>query len=322
MAEGQQQQQSTPDPAAAREFLTNYAPDPEIVKTLPDDQVLAWHGNVNKQLTAAQQKAIETHDWRGAIAGDNADARKTLDRFASPKALYESYDQFRTKLSKGELRTITEFPAKGSDEEKAAWRSQNGVPADGKYELKMPDGVVVGEADKPVLEALTKHAFETNVPAGELNKVVSWYMTERVAREQRAHEQFETDKRETAAALGAEWGAEYKPTLNKIQGMIDATIPAGEEGEALKGLINKALATSPLFARHYAQLALQLNPTGTLVPGGSGANEGSVTDEIKKIEKVMKTDRRTYDADEGMRTRLRDLYGAYEKMTGKPWGQQ
>lgn len=309
------------EPAKAREFVTSWAPNPEILKDMPDDQVVAWHGNISKQLTAAQQKALESHDWRKAIAGDNTEAMKTLERFPSPKALYESYDQFRTKLSKGEMKTVQAFPEKGTDDEKAAWRQQNGVPADGKYEFKLADGIVMGEADKPVIEALTKRAYEKNVPASALNEVVGWYMEERVAREQRANEAFEKNKTETAAALGAEWGADYKGHLNKIQGVLDSTIPEGEDGAALKALVNNAIATNPMFARHYAQIALQINPAGTMVPGDRGAQEGSVSDEIKKIEGDMKKDRAAYNKDEKTQERYRSLLGAYERMTGKAWGQ-
>lgn len=315
----EQQQSNAPDPAAAREFLTSFAHDPEVVKTLPDDQVMAWHGNVSKQLSSAQQKALEGYDWRAPIIKAKPDAAKTLERFPGPVELYDTYDQLRTKISKGELRTVTEFPAKGSDEEKAAWRGQNGVPPDGKYELKLGEGLVIGENDKPVVEGFMKYAHEQNMPAGELNKAVNWYFSERVQREQRAHEQFETSKRETAAALGAEWGPEYKTNLNKIEGMLDATIASDEDGTALKGLIKNALATNPMFARHYAQIALQLNPSGTMVPGGSQANEGSVKDAIVRIEDARKKNRGQYK-DEAERAEYINLLGHWQKLTGKEWG--
>jgi hypothetical protein len=267
---------------------------------------------------------IESHKattaWREAIAGDNKEALKTLQRFTSPKALWDSYAELRGRMAKGELKANTAFPDKGTAEEQAAWRAENGIPAEpGKYEIKLPKGVELTEADQPMIDGFQKFAFEKNLPAGAVNDVVNWYLAGQAEQQQQAQERFEAAKTETASTLAEEWGGEYKANLNKIQGVIDATIPA--EDKDLKGLIQKALATNPAFARHYAAIALQLNPAGTLVPGDQGANEGALTDEIKKIEKVMRGNRAEYDKDAKMQERYRDLLGAYEKMTKKQWGQ-
>lgn len=278
----------------------------ETLKTIESPQVL---------LDAHTQSG----KWRESIAGDNADALKTLERFASPKALYESYDSLRGRVSKGELKAVIPFPDKGSVEQQAQWRTENGVPADGKYEFKLPDGVQIGENDKPVIENFTKFAHTKNLPAGAVNEVVGWYLQDRAAREEAAKTQFDETKRAVAAELGGEWGQEYKPNLNRIQGMLDATIPADQKG--LKDLINNALATNAHFARHYAALALQINPASTLVPGDRGANEASITDEIKKIETGMRANRTAYNKDEATQKRYRELLDAYGKMTGKDWGK-
>lgn len=269
-----------------------------------------------KVLLASHTNTIK---WRENIAGDNPDALKTLERFASPKALYDSYSELRGRVSKGELKAVQAFPDNGTPEQQAQWRTENGVPADGKYEFKLPDGVQIGELDKPVIENFTKMAHAKNLPAGAVNEVVGWYLQDRTARAEAAKTEFENTKRDVAATLGSEWGVEYKPNLNRIQGMIDATIPA--EQKELKDLINNALATNAHFARHYAAIALQINPAGTLVPGDRGANEASVSDEIKKIEAKMKTDRRAYDKDEALQQRYRDLLDGYGRLTGKNWGQ-
>lgn len=261
----------------------------------------------------------QTVKWRETIAGDNPDALKTLERFASPKALWDSYSELRGRVSKGELKAVAPFPDKGTADQQAAWRAENGVPADGKYEIKLPEGLKLTEADTPVIENFTKFAHSKNLPTGAVSEVVGWYLQDRAARQEKARTEFDTAKRDTAAELGNEWGVDYKPTLNRIQGMLDATIP-GDQAE-LKTLINNAISTNPEFARHYAALALQLNPAGTMVPGDRGANEGSVTDEIKKIEKIMREDRKGYDKDEAMQKRYREVLDAYGRLTGKNWGQ-
>ena len=266
------------------------------------------------------QSHKQVTNWRESLAGDNKDALKTLERFASPKAVWEAYGELRGRMSKGELKNATAFPEKGTAEQQAAWRTENGIPTEpGKYEIALPEGVKIAAADKPMIEGFQKFAFEKNLPANVANEVVNWYYANQIQQQEQAHERFETARTETAAALGEEWGPEYKANLNKIQGVIDATVPA--EQKDLKEMINRAIQTNAHFARHYAAIALQLNPAGTLVPGDRGANEGSIADGIKEIEKVMHTKRAEYDKDAGMQKRYRDLLGAYEKVAGKEWGR-
>lgn len=266
------------------------------------------------------QSHTQVAKWREAIAGDNPDALKTLERFASPKALFDSYAELRGRMAKGELKNAAAFPAKGTAEQQAAWRAENGVPPEpGKYEITLPEGVKITAADKPLIDGFQKFAFEKNLPAAVTNDVVNWYFASQAAQQEAAQEQFETQRTETAATLGEEWGPEYKANLNKIQGVIDATVPA--EQKELKALINRAIQTNAHFARHYAAIALQLNPAGTLVPGDRGANEGSIVDGIKEIQKTMRTKRAEYDNDPAMQKRYRDLLGAYEKVAGKEWGR-
>lgn len=279
----------------------------EALKTVEDPKALV-------------QSHTQVTKWRETIAGDNPDALKTLERFASPKALYDSYSELRAKVSKGELKATTAFPEKGTPEQQAAWRKEAGIPeAPDKYEIKLPTGVEITDADKPMIEGFTKFAHGKNLPPTAVNDVVNWYFANQIQQEEKALERFETAKSETTATLAQEWGGEFKANLNKIQGVIDSTIPADQK--ELKEAINRAIATNPSFARHYATIALQLNPAGTLVPGDRGANEASIADEIKKIDVVMRTKRREYDRDEKMQSRYRDLLTAYERMTGKNWGQ-
>lgn len=266
------------------------------------------------------QSHTQVAKWRETIAGDNADALKTLERFASPKALYDSYSELRGRMAKGELKNATTFPEKGTKEQQATWRSENGVPeAAEKYEIKLPANVELTDADKPMIEGFTKFAYAKNLPQSVVNEVANWYVTNNIQRDEVALERFETQRTETTAELAREWGVEYKANLNKIQGVIDSTVPADQKD--LKEAINRAIQTNPHFARHYAAIALQLNPAGTLVPGDRGANEASITDAIKGIEKVMRTKRGEYDRDEGMQKKYRELLGAYEKMAGKEWGR-
>ena len=62
---------------------------------------------------------------------------------------------------------------------------------------------------------------------------------------------------------------------------------------------------------------LQLNPHSKVVPNSAGNPASAIDDEIAKIEKTMRTDRKAYDRDEKSQARLRDLYTAREGLKGK-----
>ena len=112
------------DPVQARTFVADFVPDPKAIETMAEPDILAYHGKV----TAAVDKAVKARgafgsDWRQTIAEENPDHLKTLERFDSPKALYQSYASLRSKVSAGELKTVAPFPKEGTDDQKNAWRS-------------------------------------------------------------------------------------------------------------------------------------------------------------------------------------------------------
>jgi len=66
------------------------------------------------------------------------------------------------------------------------------------------------------------------------------------------------------------------------------------------------IGSSPEVLRFLVGLAREKNPAGVVVPSGV-ATAQSVSDEIQKIEKVMRDDRAAYNRDEKMQARYRQL---------------
>ena len=89
-------------------------------------------------------------DWRGRLAGKDADALKRLNRFQSPEGVYKSWRSLEQRLSAGEIKSA--LPKDASDEQVAEWRKENGLPEkpDG-YQLTRVIGREWTEADKPLL---------------------------------------------------------------------------------------------------------------------------------------------------------------------------
>lgn len=321
MAEQQTQQQQV-DPAAAREFVAQFHPDAAAVKTMADADVLAYHGRIKPVMDTSIAAAIKARgswdpEWRKTFAGDDPEAMKTLERMADPTAVWKSYTELRGKVSKGELKAVTPFPATGTDEQKAAWRTEQGVPA--KFEeYKLPDGMVVGDEDKPFIDDFLKSAHEANMPNTYAANVVKWWDGERTKRAEAAATAEAALKKETDDKLHTLWGQDFRPTMTKIEGVLDAYLPSGSE-ELKQRLVN-TVGRNVEFAQLMANIATQINPGGTLVGGGMEGNTASVTEWLSKADAMMRTNRKEYDR--VMAPEYQKYAKAYQIHTGNDWGKK
>jgi hypothetical protein len=327
MAEQQNTQQSntqTFNVTEARSFLTPFVPDAKALETMPEPDLEKYHGQVRGHFDTAVEEHVKkagpfAPNWRQAIAGDNTERLKTLERFTSPSAMFESYEAMRQKMSSGELKSNTPFPEKGSPEEQAAWRTEQGIPGKPEeYAYEPPKGLVLGEIDNEFVADFQKHAHASNLHPTAFKSSVDWYVKTKAAREEAAAQQTAQLKQETEDKLRSSWGKDYRPTKTRIEGMLDASIPA--DNPELRKSIIAAVETNVGFANWLAQTAVSLNPTSTMVPGDAGAQVNSLTDWLGKADKMMKENRKAYNSSEYSRDYPK-YAEAYKRQTGKDWGK-
>lgn len=235
-------------------------------------------------------------DWREAaaraVAGEDekefAKELGRLQRFASPADIYKSNRELEKKMS-GAKPVATPFPEKGTDAEKSQWRIDNGVPeTPEKYEIKLPDGMVIGEADKPLVAAFLADAHAQNASPDTVNMALSAYykieaktLSERNGRDRAA----QTD---AIAELRKEWGPDFDGNINVTKNFMDK-LP-GDLGE---NLLNGRLANGkPIFSdpeavRMFTRIAREDNPAATVVPNAGPGALSSINDEIATIDKQM-----------------------------------
>jgi len=254
-------------------------------------------------------------DWRSLISPDKQH-EKTLSRFASPQAMFDSYMSLRQKLDSGEIKAATPFPAKGKPEEQATWRKEHGIPEKpDDYSLAFKDGLVFGDEDKPFVDEFLAAAHQSNTPPEAVNSILHWYND---TREKAMQKQAESDSEllhETEDALRSEWGGEYRSNINILSGLI-STMP--EESRDLfvgaRLADGRALMNVPTIARWLLGVSRELNPMHTVVPGAGANMASAIEDEIAGIEKLMRTNRLEYNRDEKKQARYRELLGARERL--------
>lgn len=259
-------------------------------------------------------KADWAPDWRLKMAGGDEKVAKSLERFASPKEVHNSWKALQQRLSTGEL--VSKLPKDAKPEDVAKWRTENGIP-EKPDAYAMPDGIVVGDLDKPGVDMFLASMHEANAtPAQVQAGLKTYYQIKENAIAQQAEADL-THRDEVADALRAEWGAEYRGNINHVNAFLDMA-PEGVKDKLLTARMadGRAVMNDPDMMRAIAGWAREVNPVGTVVPAG-GDQMGAIQTEIDKIKTLMRTDRKAYDKDEKLQARFRELLDAQEKRKGK-----
>lgn len=253
--------------------------------------------------------------WREDLAGDDKDAAKDLAKYTDPKAVYKSLRDLQAKISKGELKAAAQpLPANASDEQKAAWRQANGLPAskdDYVKNLQLPNGVVLGEADKPLVESFAAKMFEEGGTQAELNRAVNWFYQQQDAAERARSDADGQFRVQSEVALRTEWGNDFQKNLAAFSA-FKAQLPG--ELQALlftaRTADGRVLGDHPEFLKIGAALGREINPAAAIVPADPLNAVKSMQTELADLEKLMGDQRSEYwrgpKADQ-MQARYREL---------------
>lgn len=254
------------------------------------------------------------------MAGGDADSLKRLGRFADEGAFYKSYKALEAKLSSGEYKRA--LPDGASAEEIATWRKENGLPdkAEGYITgLKLPQGVVLGEADKPLAQDFAAHAMTKNWSQQQYNDALEWYYGNVDKQATVIADADASYHDESVEQLREVWqGSAYKQNVTAVNNLI-AGWPEGLGAAVLGARDEKGrkLGDNPGLIQQLASLALELNPAYSLVPAGTGDQGKAMQTRIAEIEAMMKPSHpqhQEYQRNEAIRTEYRNLLDAQSKM--------
>lgn len=229
-------------------------------------------------------------DWREKYVeqhGGDPKMLKRLQRYASPDAAIDALFAAQTRISSGELRSALKPDA--TPEEKAEWREQNGIPAaPSEYKIALPSGLVVGEADKPVVDAFLQRAHDANMHPDQVNQALGFYFEqqEAMAQEQAA---FDIGSQQACEdLLREEYGPEYRRNLQAVNELLSSA-PGDITEKLLHGRLadGTPIGNSPEVIRWLVGLAREMNPIGTVVPGSGTNAMQAVETELGNLRKMM-----------------------------------
>jgi hypothetical protein len=263
-------------------------------------------------------------DWRERLAGGDEKARKQLERYASPEDIWKKSRALESKLSSGEYKAVSPFPNEGTDDEKAAWRKERGIPdKSDAYLEKLPEGLVIGEADKANVSKFVERMHGKNAPPEHVHEAIAAYYE---IQEGALAEITDTDakhKESTEEELRSEWGVEYKTELTRIKNflagapenirdsLLSARMPP-REGEK----VGRPWASDPDVLRWLNSLAREMNPGASVVPTDGRNQASAIEDELAGYRKMMADNPKEYWSDK-VQKRERELLDAQMKLQKK-----
>ena len=256
--------------------------------------------------------------WREDYAGDDKKKLAFLNRISSQKALIDKVFEQENIIRSGKHKEALGDDA--TDEEKAAFREKNGVPAEAQgYLDHLPDGLVLGEDIVENAGDYLNTMHEMNASPEVVAQGLQAFSNyeEKYAQDISARD---VDSQNTAIEeLKEEWGTDYNANLNTVNNFIETNFPQDIQ-EALKSGRLGDDGGTPLMSdanimKAFATIQRQLNPLGTTTPGIGMDQIDGINEQIKKYEDRMNT--KSWFNDTKAQDHYQDLLRAKEKFTPK-----
>lgn len=266
----------------------------------------------------AKLKESGQFDWRKAIAGSDESASKLLERYATPDAFGKAHLEAVKKISAGEF--AKPLPANATAEQVAAWRQANGIPEKPEaYFEKLPNGRVIGEADKAMFDEVAKELHGLNVQPAVIHKLVDWYYGMADKETATLAETDQREKQEFEDSLRQAWGNDYRANMNHLGNFMQGLSPELQKafGEGFGG-DGKKLMHNPAFVQWMASIAREFNPAGFVTPGGNENQMQSIDQELANLTKMSGNQHSDYwkgPMAEKHQARMRELLAAKDKLS-------
>lgn len=251
--------------------------------------------------------------WREEYAQQDEKRLNQLKRYASPKAAMDALFAAQQKISSGQFKeTLPENP---TPEQVAEYRKNNGIPETfDKYDTTLPNGLVIGEADKPVVDKFLEKMHAQNASPAQVKSALTAYYEIQQDYLAQVEDTDQTYRNSSEDALRAEWGADYQRNLNMVVNLRDQMPEELQErifgGRTADG---KKLGDDPAFLNWFHSVAGEVNPIGTIMPSGTAGSMEGILAEQKSLQAKMGTKAYT-QAD---RQRMNEINETLEKLKGR-----
>lgn len=315
-----------PQPGSPAETPRSPSPEGTTTPTTPTNTAteLANSGAGGTLMTdpggdkIASAPATFPNDWRALLADGDEKLAKELERHPDPRSLAKSWREQKATISKG-LPKVT-LPENATPEQISEWRKDNGIPEKpSDYKIELPNGLTVGEQDKPLVDKFLERMHAKNTPPALVNEALSTYYEMQEEQSAALYEAVKEARSASEEELRGEWGAEFKSNVNAAKSLVvnafgpelaDAVM-AATDGSGIP------LGNNAQFLRGILALAKDINPAAGALPPGMDGSIGTLQSEKAKYEKQMRDDRAGWYKDTAAQARYQAVLTAIDKHKGR-----
>jgi hypothetical protein len=278
----------------------------------------------------AQAKQLREALANHYAAGDKKAYAKELKRLERlgierPEQVYGLYRDLDNKLNGGGLVKLPGKDAKPEDV--AEFHKAIGVPEkpEGYIEhIKLENGAVIGEADKPILNSFTEALHKAGAPPSAVNAAANWYykLQEEAAAAQ--DDDDDTFRRESEKVVKEEFGPAFNRKANNIASLF-TTAPGGADSKNPNSLYNrlvngrtadgKLIGNDPDVMRWLIGMADDVNPIRSVTEDGTSSVK-SVEKELEELQAMRRADKKKYYSD-AVQAREAELMAARDKFQAR-----
>lgn len=261
--------------------------------------------------------AAGDEDWREKFAKGDEKKLKRLQRYGSLDAAMDALFNAQAKIAQGIKEPLR---ADAPPEEVARWREDNGIPQtpDG---YAMPDGVVLGENDKPLVDDFLKVAHDRNWQPEDVKAAVGWFMERQAAMADAQSARDQEARTFNEEALREEYGPQWKQEV-KLAVSFLRTAPEGLSDQLMGGRLadGTPIGNSPEVIRWLNGLQREFNPAATVVPGAGTNAVQAMEAELATLTKMSGDRNGEYwkgPMASKHQARMRELITAQQKQQGR-----
>jgi len=189
----------------------------------------------------------------------------------NPKEVLKAFKELRAQVSERGFGKPKEKPDPEDAEAIAQWRSEMGVP-ETPEDYKLPDGLSIGEEDKPIIDDFLKIMHENDVPDGVPEKAVEWYYQALEKQAETENAEVAEQRKKSEETLRERYGRDYTAKTNMINNFLKDNF-----GE----MFAEAVMDVPETVLAFDNIITQLNPDINV----ASSTGGSATTLVEKINK-------------------------------------
>lgn len=239
-------------------------------------------------LPNAPEEKYWKDDWKQKIAGEDAKMLKGLEKYESPADLAKAYSELQTKFSK--TRPLPQLAKDATPEQVKEYREAAGIPQSwDKYDTTLDKGLVIGDADKPIVESYLKEFHEANLKPDDVKKVLQIHFEKQNCDMADAMKIAEDHEKEVTQSLRQELGPKYDESINMASNYLKSNL--GDEAfDKLRKSIapdGTLLLNDQKILSHFFKLSREKFGNATQPPA-EGANLLSLTARKTELEKLSK----------------------------------